>query len=149
MGFDAELRAIEERFAAGWSAHATTFPAVYGDAPFKIPQTGAWVRLSVAQGGGEQIELGSVGVPAMHRFSGIVFVQAFVPQAGSARPDRVAAQIADLVAEVFQRRILSLSSGGTLRLYTTSLGRSPLLEKTGSGTLQYLIQTPYDRDEVA
>lgn len=148
MGFAASLKAIEERFAAGWALHAATYPAAYGDAPFKVPSASPWVRLTVAQGSAEQAELGAFGTPALIRYVGLVFVQVFVPQASTTRPDRVAAEVADLVAGVLQRRTLSLPSGGVVRLYETTLSRAPLLEKAGSGLAQYLIQTPYDQDEV-
>ncbi len=149
MSFSAEQQAIEERFSAGWAAQVTDFPAAYGDAPFKAPSAGPWVRLSVVRGGAEQVELGRLSVAVLHRYAGIVFVQLFVPQSSSERPDRVAARVADLVAGVFARREILTSSGGLLRFRATELSPAPLLEKAGSGTLQYSIQTPFTRDEDA
>lgn len=71
MSYAAERQAIEQRFAAAWTAT----PIAWDNVDF-TPPAGAWVRLHIENGASFQA---SMGVPIHVRCPGLIQIAVFVP----------------------------------------------------------------------
>lgn len=105
MGFADNTQVIRERFNTEW-------PLAQPNVPYTIDNQGqddstfpgrdsAWVRLTILDGEGEQVEM---GMTRRWRRPGVVEVQVFVP-AGDG--DGLSAELCDTVRDIFEGRTIS------------------------------------------
>ena len=99
MGYEAEKIAIEERFDSTFGQAGGGDPAIlkcYDNIDFEPTDDTAWARLSIRPADGNQVGMGSTNV---HRYSGVIFIQIFVPKSGGLG---VAMQLADEAADIWR-----------------------------------------------
>jgi hypothetical protein len=132
-GYADERQAIEARMASGF----TTIPCRYENAPFREMVT-AYCALFIRTGEGNQVTLGST--PQLHRWTGLIIVQIFVPEDTGTQAAR---GYADAIADVFRRQEFSAGASGLIRC------RTPRIEPAGTrdGWYQLNVVTPYIRDK--
>jgi hypothetical protein len=145
MSFAAEHKALESAFQAGWAASVATYPAAYGNVPFTPPASSPWVRFSVLSGEGNRASLGTAS--PLHRFTGLLVLQIFVPRDSG---ERTARTIADLFDPIFRDQQLDTDSGGVITCRTPSfvaVGETDA-QAEGDNWLQFNVTVAFDRDEV-
>jgi Bacteriophage related domain of unknown function len=92
MSYAAERQAIEQRFAAAWTAT----PIAWDNVSF-TPPTGPWVRLHIVNGDAFQAAMGAPTV--MVRHPGTVIVEVYVPPGTGTDTGR---GLADQAAAIFR-----------------------------------------------
>lgn len=98
MGYQAELTAIQSRFAGAWGAAP---PVYYGNDDFTPPATGEYVVLYVLNGAENAI---SLGAHVLFRNAGVIQVSIYVPTgSGEGR----ARELADSAAAIFRGKRFS------------------------------------------
>ncbi len=136
--FEKERKAIESRFQSNWNE--VTYPVKWEGIPFESPGAAPWVALVILPGQGLRKELGAAGLA---RYPGTIIVQIFIPPNDPTLGSRKAAQMGDLVKDVFNEAEFTTESAGQIWCRTTSL----IKVGVQAGWLQYNAQTPYERDE--
>ena len=97
MSHAAARNAIQVHVAANWTAA----PVAYDNAAFAKPNDAPWVRLSILNGFGGGV---SLGTPRRYRFTGIVVFAIFVPEETG---PSLAAQLADQAIALFEAQKLA------------------------------------------
>lgn len=93
MSFEAEQKAIEQRFAAQWAEFT---PVAYMNVPFTTPNNTPWVRLTVLTG---DAHVASMGSTKNYRNVGIIDIGIFTPIGSAALKERI---LADRAAVIFR-----------------------------------------------
>lgn len=106
MSFDHERRAIENRFAANYSATGVK----YENVPFDQPDNSSWVAITVLSGEGQTASIGT-GSSQLKRFSGIIQMDVYTVEDGGTSGGR---QLADTIATIFDNVQFSSGSSGTI-----------------------------------
>ncbi|MEM7444292.1 MAG: phage tail terminator-like protein [Pseudomonadota bacterium] len=89
--------AICGRFDARWAGRT---PVAWPNHGFAVPSGAPWVRLTIVDGEARQASLGSPGAN-LHRHTGVIMVQVFVPIDSGTRTAR---ELADEAAEIFRHQ---------------------------------------------
>jgi len=90
MSFETARRDIEGRFDTNW---VTTVKA-FDNVDFKPPEGAAWTRIKIFEEDTQRI---NIGTPGVHRVSGMIVVEIFVPKGtGTATARDYAGQIATI-----------------------------------------------------
>jgi hypothetical protein len=132
MSFVEERRAIENRFAANFTA----LPVWYENVPFEPPTSGGYVRFTIRNGTGEQA---SMNQTPLHRYAGVIIADIFVPEhTGTA----TARTHADAIEAIFRRAQFTANTGGTI------LCRTPTITTLGvtDGWFQISVSVAFQRD---
>jgi len=132
MSYADERRAIETRLDSNFTA----LPIKYEGQRFQMPSSGGFVALTIRNGSGQQISTGS---PPLHRYTGTIVVDVFVPEdTGTA----TARMHADTIDDIFRRAQFSAGSNGTISC------RTPSISTVGveSGWFRLSVNIPYQRD---
>ena len=134
MSFADERQAIETRFALNFTA----LPIRYEGQRFEMPSAGGFVALKIRNGTGRQISTGS---PPLHRYTGTIVVDVFVPEDTGTATARIHA---DKIDQIFRRAQFSAGNSGTI------LCRTPSISTVGvdSGWFQLSVNVPYQRDSI-
>ena len=144
MSFENERRAIEQRFAVGFStilSTVTTDRIKWEDAAFNQPDDKAWVALKiVADPLAERISL-TTAAP-LQRHTGQIEVRIFVPEDQGSRDARV---IGDAVELVYRNQRLSHASSGTITCGAATYQTIGVTD----GWWEALVTIPYVRDKEA
>lgn len=133
MSFDAERIAIEKRTQDNY----TTYPVRYENVRFEEPSKAPWVSLSILNGRGQRVSIGTSR--ALHRHAGVIQFDVYTPEGEGTV---VARQIADELSTLFNEVQFSAGSSGTI---TT---RVPAIRSLGvtAGWYRLVVSVAYQRD---
>ncbi len=133
MSFAATRQAIEERFRDFWLARTKVH---YENTAFEPTHGVAWVRLSIREGEGNQIELAA---NPLHKFAGLIIVQVFTPENTGTSDARL---LADVAAECFRSVSFAAGASGQITCQTPS---AQTIGVDDAGWFQINVVAPYTR----
>lgn len=97
MSYADERDAICSRFEAHWASRT---PLAWPNRGFAVPPEREWIRLTILDGDTRQVSIGSPGAN-IHRHSGVIVIQVFVPIDSGTRTAR---DLADQAAAIFRNQ---------------------------------------------
>jgi hypothetical protein len=121
-------------------AAASNIPVSWPNRAVDQPASGPWIRFTLLDATGNQIEMGSVN--NTHRVVGTLILQIFV-EADSG--DGAALQLADAIGELYRQQVLNFpDASGHVRM------RDPVVKAIGNSDAYYQVNLsiPFHRDEL-
>ncbi len=135
MSFADERRAIEGRLADNFA----TLPIRFENVPFEQPHDAGFVSLSIRPG---QARQASTGPNPLHRYTGTIQVDVFVPEDTGTQAARAHA---DTLEAIFRGAQFTAGASGTITCRTPRL-ETPMAR---DGWFQLSLRVPYQRDRLA
>lgn len=142
MNFPAARALLESYFEAAWLIARPTVPIERENVAFEPPENAAYVRISIAEGDSEPVEIGA----GMVRCFGLFVVDIFVPRGDGTGPaEDLAQSVATIMNYAFLQDAKNYVTVRTARKHAARESRreNPSAEVTW---LHVPLQVPYERD---